>query len=85
MLPNGSRIIASLICNFYLKTNNDQISQVFVAVVVKVGSIVADAASQHLEWVYDQAALTAIVGDENPEFWFENKCPFFNIPNGKSR
>jgi hypothetical protein len=50
-----------------------------------VGSVVADAASQHLQWVYDQSALVSTVGDGNPEFWPENKCPYFNLPNGKLR
>merc|ERR1719400_2926455 len=47
-----------------------------------VGSIVADAAALHLEWVYDQDALDKTVGDKNPEFWPESKCPFYIRPNG---
>ena len=51
----------------------------------QVGSVVADAASQHLQWIYDQSGLVSTVGDENPEFWKENKCPYFNLANGKLR
>ena len=47
--------------------------------------MVADAASQHLQWVYDQASLSATVGDKDPEFWSDNKCPYFNVANGKPR
>ena len=47
-----------------------------------VGSIVADAAALHLEWVYDQDALEKTVGDKDPEFWPESKCPFYTRPNG---
>jgi len=27
--------------------------------------------------------LNKTVGDSDPEFWAENKCAFFNLPNGK--
>lgn len=26
--------------------------------------------------------LALIVGNKDPEFWPDNKCPYFNIPNG---
>ena len=47
-----------------------------------VGSIVADAAALHLEWVYDQDALDKTVDGKDPEFWPESKCPFYTRPNG---
>ena len=59
--------------------------------------MVADSASLPLEWIYkdatmkvyvDQSGRTAqdefqeIVGDKNPEFWPESKCPFYSLPTG---
>ena len=50
-----------------------------------IGAIVADAASLHLEWIYDQNKVNKIVSAEekDPAFWEENHCPFFSLPNGK--
>ncbi|XP_023325893.1 crystallin J1A [Eurytemora carolleeae] len=47
-----------------------------------LGSIVADAASLPLEWIYKDSTMKEIVGDNNPEFWKECKCPFFTVPMG---
>ena len=45
----------------------------------------ADAASLHLEWIYDQNKVNKIVSAEekDPAFWEEDHCPFFSLPNGK--
>jgi hypothetical protein len=51
-------------------------------VSVILGSVVADAASIPLTWIYKDATMKEIVGDENPEFWKESKCPFFKVPFG---
>jgi len=49
-----------------------------------IGAIVADAASLHLEWIYDQNKVNKIVSKEkDPAFWEEDHCPFFSLPNGK--
>ena len=49
-----------------------------------VGAIVGDAASLHLEWIYDQNKITKIVSEgQDPAFWPENHCPFFRLSNGK--
>jgi len=47
-----------------------------------LGAVVADAASLPLEWIYDDAKMKETVGDKNPEFWPECKCPFFTVPCG---
>jgi len=48
-----------------------------------IGAVVADAASLPLEWIYQDDKMKEIVGDSNPEFWPESKCPFFTVPTGK--
>jgi len=48
-----------------------------------IGAVVADAASLPLEWIYQEEKMNEIVGDSNPEFWRESKCPFFTVPTGK--
>jgi len=47
-----------------------------------IGAVVADAASLPLEWIYKDATMKEIVGDKNPEFWPESKCPFYSLPTG---
>jgi len=47
-----------------------------------LGATVADAASLPLEWIYKGDTMKEIVGDKNPEFWPESKCPFFTVPTG---
>jgi len=47
-----------------------------------LGAVVADAASLPLEWIYQDDKMTAIVGDNNPEFWPQSHCPFFSVPTG---
>jgi len=47
-----------------------------------VGAVVADSASLPLEWIYKDATMKEIVGDKNPEFWPESKCPFYSLPTG---
>ena len=49
-----------------------------------VGAIVADAASLHLEWIYNQKKVSKIVGEnKDPAYWEEDHNPFFSLPNGK--
>ena len=50
-----------------------------------LGAVVGDAASLHLEWIYDQAKVLDIVGgkDKEPAFWPDSHVPFFTLPNGK--
>ena len=50
-----------------------------------LGAVVGDAASLHLEWIYDQAKVLDIVGgkDKDPAFWPDSHVPFFTLPNGK--
>ena len=50
-----------------------------------LGAVVGDAATLHLQWVYDQSKLLDIVGgkDNDPTFWPDCKIPFFSLPNGK--
>jgi len=47
-----------------------------------IGAVVADAASLPLEWIYKDTDMQDIVGDKNPEFWPESKCPFYTVPTG---
>jgi hypothetical protein len=47
-----------------------------------IGAVVADSASLPLEWIYKDADMKDIVGDKNPEFWAESKCPFYTVPTG---
>lgn len=47
-----------------------------------IGAVVADAASLPLEWIYKDDTMTGIVGDKEPEFWLESKCPFYSLPTG---
>jgi len=47
-----------------------------------IGAVVADAASLPLQWIYNDSTMKEIVGDQNPEFWPECKCPFFTVPTG---
>jgi len=47
-----------------------------------IGAVVADAASLPLEWIYKDETMKEIVGDKNPEFWPESKCPFYTVPTG---
>ena len=47
-----------------------------------LGAAVADAASLPLAWIYKDSKMTEIVGDKNPEFWPESRCPFFTLPTG---
>ena len=51
-------------------------------VAALIGSLVGDAASLHLEWVYDQDKLLGLVQEEEPEFWPDNQCPYFDLANG---
>ena len=50
-----------------------------------LGAVVGDAATLHLQWVYDQSKLLDIVGGKNndPSFWPDCHIPFFSLPNGK--
>ena len=41
-------------------------------------------AVQPLQWIYDVDKLKAIVGDKDPVFWPESKCPFFKLPTGRN-
>jgi ADP-ribosylglycohydrolase len=44
-----------------------------------LGAFVADAASMPLHWIYDQAALRALVGDNpDPLFFSPPSCPYYN-------
>jgi len=53
-------------------------------VAAMVGAVVGDAASIHLQWIYDQRKLSKIVSKgENPEFWPEDHNSYFTLPNGK--
>lgn len=47
-----------------------------------IGAVVADAASLPLEWIYKDETMREIVGDKEPEFWPESKCPFYTLPTG---
>ena len=49
-----------------------------------LGAVVGDAASLHLEWIYDQAQVLKIVGgkDKDPSFFPKSHVPFFSLPNG---
>jgi len=47
-----------------------------------LGAVVADAASLPLQWIYKDATMQEIVGEKNPEFWPESKCPFFTQDTG---
>ena len=58
-----------------------------------VGACVADAASRPLHWVYDMEALEKYLNvtfDDNidrikqPEFYPENKSPFYSLPTGEN-
>lgn len=53
-------------------------------VAALVGAVVADAAVVPLEWIYDVEKLKGIVGDKDPVFWPESKCPFFKVPTGRN-
>ena len=37
-----------------------------------------------LQWIYDVDKLKGIVGDKDPVFWHESKCPFFRVPTGRN-
>ena len=37
-----------------------------------------------LQWIYDVDKLKGIVGDKDPVFWPESKCPFFKVPTGRN-
>jgi len=47
-----------------------------------LGSVVADAASLPLEWIYQAARMEDLVGNKDPEFWPESHCPFYSLPLG---
>ena len=52
-------------------------------VAALLGATVADAATRPLHWIYNQTQLDGIVGGDNPEFWHENKSPFYSLPLGR--
>ena len=58
-----------------------------------VGACVADAASRPLHWVYDMEALEKYLNEtfddgvdrnKQPEFYPENKSPFYSLPTGEN-
>lgn len=48
-----------------------------------LGACVADAATRPLHWIYNQSRLDSILQKKNPEFWHENKSPFYSRPLGE--
>ena len=62
----------------------DVVRQRKVAAVV--GAAVADAAARPLHWVYDNNALQSYIRDvaDTPEFFPENKSPFYSLPTGEN-
>ena len=61
-------------------------------VAALVGACVADAAARPLHWVYDMSALNQYLKADlggvdrtaEPEFYPENKSPFYNLPTGEN-
>lgn len=61
-------------------------------VAVMVGACVADAAARPLHWVYDMSALSKYLKSElggvdrmaQPEFFPENRSPFYSLPTGEN-
>ena len=60
-----------------------------------LGACVADAASRPLHWVYDMNALHKYLTEDHvglesvdrnlePEFFPENKSPFYSLPTGEN-
>ena len=58
-----------------------------------VGACVADAAARPLHWVYDMEALEKYLNEtfddqvdrtKQPEFYPENKSPFYSLPTGEN-
>ena len=56
-----------------------------------LGACVADAASRPLHWVYDMEALEKYLNEtfadgidrnKQPEFYPENRSPFYSLPTG---
>jgi len=54
------------------------------SIAAVLGAIVADAATTPLHWIYNQDTLDNIItaNKKQPEFWPENKCPFYTLPSG---
>ena len=67
-----------------VKQISDLAPEVSKKVASMVGAVVGDAASIHLEWIYDQKKLSGIVPEgQNPAFWNDSHNPYFTLPNGK--
>lgn len=51
-----------------------------------VGSLVADAASMPLHWIYDRDKIKALVADrpDRPEFFDPPSCPFYTYEQGRN-
>ena len=49
-----------------------------------LGAAVGDAAARPLHWVYDRSEMEKILQENRaPEFWPENKSPFYSLPTGE--
>lgn len=61
-------------------------------VAAMVGACVGDAAARPMHWVYDMSALNSYLKNDgtgtdrtkNPEFFPENRSPFYSLPTGEN-
>jgi ADP-ribosylglycohydrolase len=49
-----------------------------------VGSLVADAATMGLHWIYNTQRIKEIVGEGHPEFFIPPSCPFYSYESGRN-
>ncbi|KRX09458.1 ADP-ribosylation/Crystallin J1 [Pseudocohnilembus persalinus] len=53
-----------------------------VAIAGILGGLLAETASTPLHWIYKREVLENILGDKNPEFFAQNKNPFYTVEKG---